>query len=84
MKELSMLPTIYNGNMNQIIKKIKILKKKYPLYTNFLDNYFVVNKSEYFKDVFYQKIPKDCRTNNYLENCDGFIKLQLDKHRIIT
>ena len=40
MKELSMLPIIYNGNINLIIKKIEILKKKYPLYINFLDNYF--------------------------------------------
>ena len=32
----------------------------------------------------YSKIPKDYRTNNYLENYNGYIKSQLGKNRIIN
>ena len=85
-KDLSMLPIIYNGDINIIIKKINKLKGKYPKYKNFITNYFMENKLAYFKDnsLNYSAIPDDCRTNNYLENYNGFIKSQLGKTRIVN
>ena len=85
-KELSILPIIYNGDINIIIKTINKLKEKFPKYNNFLTNYFIENKLTYFKDNYlnYSVIPEDCRTNNYLENYNGFIKSQLGKSRIIN
>ena len=35
-KELSILPIIYNGNINMIINKVKNLQNKYPYYDNYL------------------------------------------------
>ena len=32
----------------------------------------------------YSTIPKDCLTNNYLENYNGFIKSKLGKKRVIN
>ena len=40
--------------------------------------YFINNSLNY--DI----IPEDCRTNNFLENYNGYIKLNLGKHRIIN
>ena len=41
---------------------------------------------QYFIDnsLIYDIIPEDCRTNNFLENYNGYIKLNLGKHRIIN
>ena len=41
---------------------------------------------EYFKDnsLNYQNIPIDCRTNNFLENYNGYIKSRLGQHRVIN
>ena len=52
----------------------------------FITNYFMENKLAYFKDnsLNYNAIPDDCRTNNYLENYNGFIKSQLGKTRIVN
>ena len=65
---------------------LKDITKVYPKYTNFINEYFIPNKLDYFKDysLDYSRIPKDCRTNNYLENYNGFIKSQLGKYRIIN
>ena len=43
--------------------------------------FFIKNKMLYFKDnsLNYNNIPDDCRTNNYLENYNGYIKNQLGK-----
>ena len=62
------------------------MSSKYPKYYNFINQYFKVNKLDYFKDLLlnYSTIPNDCRSNNYLENYNGFIKLKLGKHRIIN
>ena len=75
-KEFSILPIIYNGDINIIIKTIKKLKLKFPKYNNFITNYFIENKLTYFKEnsLNYSIIPDDFRTNTYLENYNGFIK----------
>ena len=72
--------------MNIINQRINSLIKKYPLYENYINNYFKVNKYEYFEDLSldYNRIPIDFRTNNYLENYNGYIKKQLGKNRIIN
>lgn len=65
--------------MNLIFKTNNKLKGKYTKYNNFITNYFIENKLTYFKDnsLNYSAIPEDCKTNNYLENYNGFIKSQL-------
>ncbi len=70
---------IINQKLNKIIKK-------FPLYENYINNYFKVNKYEYFEDLSldYNRISIDFRTNNYLENYNGYIKNQLGKNRIIN
>ena len=80
------MPFIYKGDMNIINNILDELSSKYKKYYNFINSYFKVNKLQYFKDfsLDYSTIPKDCRTNNYLENYNGFIKLKLGKNRVIN
>ena len=86
LKKLGKLPFIYKGKIEYVLGYLENIKKEYPNYINFLDEYFIKNKLEYFKDLSldYSRIPNDCRTNNYLENYNGYIKSQLGKHRIIN
>lgn len=85
-QKLSNLPFEYNGDMKIINQKLNKIIKKFPLYENYINNYFKVNKYEYFEDLSldYNRIPIDFRTNNYLENFNGYIKNQLGKNRIIN
>ena len=59
---------------------------EHPKYNNFINEYFKPNKLIYFRNfsLDYSKIPQDCRTNNYLENYNGYIKSKLGKHRLIN
>ena len=85
-KILSSIPFLYKGNIEIVNKIIDETKKSYKNYSNFIDNYFLTNKMQYFIDnsLNYDIIPEDCRTNNFLENYNGYIKLNLGKHRIIN
>ena len=85
-QKLSNLPFEYNGDMKIINQKLNKIIKKFPLYENYINNYFKVNKYEYFEDLSldYNRIPIDFRKNNYLENYNGYIKNQLGKNRIIN
>ena len=60
--------------------------KSYPFYENFINNYFLKNHLNYFKDnsLNYSNIPKDCRSNSFLENYNGYIKQKLGKHRVVN
>ena len=62
------------------------IKNKYELYKNFIDEYFIKYKKSFFLDnsLNYDLVPLDCRTNNFLENYNGFIKEKLGKYRIIN
>ena len=81
-KKLSYLPIIYNGDYNICLNTLKMLKFKFPEYDNFLSNYFEKTFEPYFlnKSLDYQSIPSNCRTNNFLENYNGYIKSQLGKN----
>ena len=85
-RKLSSLPFIYKGEIKKVKIFIKNIIEEYPLYTNFLNNFFIANKLTFFEDqsLNYFRIPKDCRTNNYLENYNGYIKKQLSKNRVIN
>ena len=85
-KKLSYLPIIYNGDYKICQNTLKKLKSKFPQYDNFLSNYFEKNFEPYFldKSLDYQSIPSNCRTNNFLENYNGYIKSQLGKNRYIN
>ena len=86
LKKLGSLPFLYRGNISLIEKFLDNLIDEHPKYNNFINEYFKPNKLIYFKNfsLDYSKIPKDCRTNNYLENYNGYIKSKLGKNRIIN
>ena len=65
---------------------MKKLKSQFPEYNNFLTNYFVKNFEHFYldKSLDYQSIPSNCRTNNFLENYNGYIKTHLGKNRYIN
>ena len=46
--QLAKLPIYYNFKINYINNKIEALKKEYPDYVNFLENYFIKNKLKFF------------------------------------
>ena len=85
-KTLSVFPILYKGDISFINKTLKNICNEYPKYTNFIENYFKINKLKYFIDdsLNYSNIPIDCRTNNFIENYNSFIKLQLGKNRTIN
>ena len=64
-------------------KECNRISKKYPNHLNFINNYFINNKKNFFEDqsLNYHLIPLDCRTNSFLENYNGYIKSKLGKHR---
>ena len=72
--------------MQYIQDKLINICLKYPKYDNFINNYFRIHKIPYFIDqsLNYNNIPQYCRTNNFLENYNGYIKTQLGKKRIIN
>ena len=86
LNKLGSLPFLYKGNISLIEKFLDKLIDEHPKYNNFINEYFKTNKLIYFKNfsLDYSKIPQDCRTNNYLENYNGYIKSQLGKNRIIN
>ena len=80
------MPFKYKGNLEFIKRESENLIKNYPLYYNFINNYFLKNHFGYFKDgsLNYSDIPKDCRSNSFLENYNGYIKQKLGKHRLVN
>ena len=72
--------------MNYINNKLNKIKEEYRNYENFINNYFIKNKIEFFEDqsLNYDNVPKESRTNNFLENYNGYLKIQLGKKRIIN
>ena len=51
------------------------------LIKNYQKNHFGYFKRDFLN---YSDIRKDCRTNIFLENYNGYIKLKLDKHRLVN
>ena len=85
-RKLGNLPFEYKGDIKILENECKSLRELYPEHSNFINNYFLENKRKYFEDqsLNYNLVPKDCRTNNFLENYNGYIKSKLGKHRIIN
>ena len=85
-KKLSYLPITYNGDYKICQNALKKLKSQFPEYNNFLTNYFEKNFEHFYldKSLDYQSIPSNCRTNNFLENYNGYIKTHLGKNRYIN
>ena len=69
-----------------MLKYFTKIKKEFPEYENFLTNYFEKHFKPYIldKSLDYQSLPSNCRTNNFLENYNGYIKIQLGKNRYIN
>ena len=80
------LPFYYKGDIDYVLKECHNLGNKYPNHNNFINNYFIENKKAYFEDnsLNYNLVPKDCRTNSFLENYNGYIKSKLGNHKIIN
>ena len=80
------LPIIYKGNMKMIDKIITNITndKNMDIYSNYLENYFKISKYKYFADnsLNYDAVPRDCRTNNFIENYKGYFKKKLGKKKI--
>ena len=67
------IPFVYKGKVENIDIECKNLANQFPNHKNFLRNYFLPNKREYFLDqsLNYYQIPNDCRSNSFLENYNG-------------
>ena len=74
----------FNGNIGYVDTVLNNLKKKYNEFANLLDNYFIKYKYNYFinGDYNYSKIPKDVRSNSFLENYNTFLKKKLGKKNL--
>ena len=74
-----MLPIFYKGNLKYVDDKLEEIKVNYPIYTNYIENYFIKFKYKYFVNVNlnYDLIPKDIRSNSFLENYNRYIKKML-------
>ena len=85
-KQLCNITLNYKGDMNYVEIQLKNIINENLLYENFIDNYFRKNKLQFFEDLSlnYHNVPKEYRTNNFLENYNGFAKSQLGKKRVIN
>ena len=83
---LAVLPLEYNRDIDTVKKKLNNITKKFPLFSNYINNYFMEKKLKDFEDnsLYYKKITKECRTNNFLENYNGYIKSCLGKRRTVN
>ena len=45
---LGLIPINYKGDMNMFNNLINDLKKQYPNFIDFIDNYFIKNKKQFF------------------------------------
>ena len=78
-KELAIFQLEYNGNIDYIKEKVNVLILQYSKYFNIIFNYFLENKIKYFMDrsYYYNKFPKDIRSNSILERYNKTVKIKL-------
>jgi len=81
--ELALLPLYYKGDVGIILNKVNEMSANYPIYYNYLHNYFLENKLKYFQDnsLNYYLCLKDVRSNSILERYNRHIKTVLNKKR---
>ena len=80
------MPFIYRSDVSIIKKICDDIIEKYPEYYNYITNYLLPLKMKYFEDnsLNYFDVPKDCRSNSFLENYNGYIKEKLWKKRQVN
>ena len=73
------LPFVYKGDLKIFEKECIEIKNNYPNFSNFIDNYFIINKKPFFidKSLDYLSVLKDYRTNYFLEITMVILKLNL-------
>ena len=78
-KQISMLPLEYNGDINFLKNKLNIIISQYPKYYNMIENYFIDTKMKYFIDgsYNYNAFPPDIRSNSIIERYNKIIKTEL-------
>ena len=76
----------FKCNIKYYENECEKLIENYPFYDNFINNYFLKNHLEYFKNGSsnYTNIPKYCIPISCLENYNEFIKQKLGKHRLLN
>ena len=71
--------------MEYVDEILNNIKKEYPKYKNYINNYYIKNKKPFLdRSLDYCTIPKDCRTNIFLESYNEYIKKKLGEKRIIN
>ena len=67
--KLCCLPFLYKGSMDKFNNLILNIKEQHPIYNQYIEEYFIPNKIEYFKNESYNYclLPKDCRSNSSIE-----------------
>ena len=85
-KKLGLLPLLYNGNMSYFYNYLDNLKKEYPYYINYINNYYIKYYSEYFKnnEYNYNILPEDCKSNSFIENYNKYIKNKLGNKKLVN
>lgn len=81
LNEIGLIPLNYKGDMKIFEDIISDIIARYPTYNDFINNYFIKNKKNFFQNGIYNYalIPQDCRTNSFLENYNNYIKQNLGK-----
>ena len=83
---LGKLPLIYKGDMTFFEQFINKLISKNKFFTNFINNYFLKNKSKYFvnEDYNYSKYLCIVRTNSYIEFYNKYVKNESGNKKIVN
>lgn len=84
--KLGSIPIKYNGDITIFYNICNEITSEYPKYYNYINNYFIKNKLQFFKNGEYNQsiLPEDCKSNSFLENYNKYLKLRLCKERIIN
>lgn len=81
-----MIPFKYKGQIKIFDDICNEIITEYPLFTNYIKNYFINTKRIYFLigNYDYHNIPNDCKSNSFLENYNKYLKEKFGRKRIVN